>query len=121
MRLISPKVSLSAILSAPWATLKDPAHLVGLTAILGFLYVLIVFRRMLRQHAYQPQLGDWMFHLALPLIAYLSLFVGAGGMSHDQPWALFLVGGVALLQLCIGIHNAWDTVVYVVSRKEQSK
>lgn len=112
---------LSAILSAPWATLKDPAHLVGLTAILGFLYVLIVFRRMLRQHAYQPQLEDWMFHLALPLIAYLSLFVGAAGMSHDQPWALFLVGGVALLQLCIGIHNAWDTVVYVVSRKEQSK
>jgi len=112
---------LSAILSAPWTRLKDPAHLVGLMAILGVIYVLIVIRRMLRQHLYQPQLEDWMFHLVLPLIAYASLFVGAAGLSHDQPWALFLVAGVALLQLCIGIHNAWDTVVYIVSRKEEPK
>lgn len=112
---------LSAILSAPWTRLKDPAHLVGLMAILGVIYVVIVIRRMLRQHAYQPQLEDWMFHLVLPLIAYASLFVGAAGLSHDQPWALFLVAGVALLQLCIGIHNAWDTVVYIVSRKEEPK
>jgi hypothetical protein len=76
---------------------------------------------MLRQHQYQPQLEDWMFHLVLPLISYASLFVGAAGLSHDQPWALFLVAGVALLQLCIGIHNAWDTVVYIVSRKEELK
>ena len=112
---------LSAFLSAPWSRLKDPAHLVGLLAILGVVYVLIVFRRMRRQHGYTPQLEDWIFHLVLPLIAYMSLFVGAAGLSHDQPWALFLIGGVALLQLGIGIHNAWDTVVYVVSRKEQSK
>lgn len=112
---------LSAILSAPWTRLKDPAHLVGLMAILGVIYVLIVIRRMLRQHQYQPQLEDWMFHLVLPLISYASLFVGAAGLSHDQPWALFLVAGVALLQLCIGIHNAWDTVVYIVSRKEEPK
>ena len=112
---------LSAILSAPWTRLKDPAHLVGLMAILGVIYVVIVIRRMLRQHLYQPQLEDWMFHLVLPLISYASLFVGAAGLSHDQPWALFLVAGVALLQLCIGIHNAWDTVVYIVSRKEEPK
>ena len=112
---------LSAILSAPWTRLRDPAHLVGLIAILGVIYVLIVIRRMLQQHAYKPQLEDWMFHLVLPLIAYTALFVAAAGMSHDQPWALFVVAGVALMQLCIGIHNAWDTVVYVVSQKEQSK
>jgi hypothetical protein len=35
-------------------------------------------------------------------------------MSHDQTWALFGIGGVALLLLCIGIHNAWDTVTYVI-------
>ena len=112
---------LSAILSAPWTRLKDPAHLVGLMGILGLIYVLIVFRRMLRQHGYKPQLEDWMFHLVLPLLAYVSLFVGAAGLSHDQSWALFLVAGVALTQLCIGIHNAWDTVVYVVAQREQSK
>jgi hypothetical protein len=108
---------LSAILSAPWQRLKDPAHLVGLMAVLGVVYVLIVFRRMLRQHGYKPVLEDWLFHLVLPLLAYVSLFLGAAGMAHDQNWALFLVGAVAILQLCIGIHNAWDTIVYVVSRR----
>jgi hypothetical protein len=108
---------LSAILSAPWHSLKDAAHLVGLMAILGFVYVMIVFRRMRRQHGYKPVLEDWLFHLALPLIAYASLFFGAAGMSHEQTWALFLIGAVAILQLCIGIHNAWDTIVYVVAQR----
>ena len=112
---------LSAILSAPWHSFKSPAHLIGAIAILGVVYVLIVFRRMLRQHGYKPVLEDWLFHLALPLLSYGTLFFGAAGMSHGQEWALFLIGTVAMLQLCIGIHNAWDTVVYVISQKEQSK
>lgn len=114
---------LSAILSAPWVRLKDPAHLVGLMALAGVVYVMIVTRRMLRQAGYKPVLEDWVFHMALPLLAYALLFVGAAGMSHDQGWALFLVGGVALLQLCIGIHNAWDTITYIVAerRKEEGE
>ena len=108
---------LSAILSAPWHSFKNPAHLIGLIAILGVVYVLIVFRRMRRQQGYKPELEDWLFHLVLPLLAYGSLFFGAAGMSHGEEWALFLIGGVAILQLCIGIHNAWDTIVYVVSQR----
>lgn len=114
---------LSAILSAPWGRLKDPAHLVGLMALAGIVYMMIVTRRMLRQAGYKPVLEDWAFHMVLPMLAYALLFVGAAGMSHDQGWALFLVGGVALLQLGIGIHNAWDTITYLVSekRKEQGE
>ena len=113
---------LSALLSAPWHTLKDVAHLIGLMGLLGVVYVLIVFRRMLRQHGYKPELEDWSFHLVLPLLAYAALFVGAAGMAHEQNWALFLVAAVAIVQLCIGIHNAWDTIVYVVSQRgEPSK
>ena len=112
---------LSAMLSAPWHALKDAAHLVGLMGVLGVLYVLIVFRRMLRQHGYKPDLEDWSFHLVLPLLAYAGLFVGAAGMAHGQNWALFLVAAVAISQLCIGIHNAWDSIVYIVSRREPSK
>ena len=85
------------------------------------MYVLIVMRRMRRASKYKPVLEDWVWHLVLPLLAYTALFVGAAGMSHEQPWALFLMGGVALLLLFIGIHNAWDTVTYVVThRKEDS-
>jgi len=111
---------LAAVLSAPWTILKDPAHVVGATALAGIVYLLIVLRRMLRQSGYQPVLEDWIWHQVLPMIGYAMLFVGAAGMSHDQQWALFLIGAMALLLLFVGIHNAWDTVAYVVGNPEGS-
>ena len=114
---------IAAILSAPWMRMKDPAHLIGLLAISGVIYVSVVWRRMWRQTDYKAVLEDWAWHLILPMIAYLSLFVSAAGISHDQVWALFVAGGVSLLLVCIGIHNAWDTVTYVVlaGREEARK
>jgi len=112
---------LAAVLSAPWQRLQDPAHVVGATALAGVVYLLIVLRRMLRQPLYKPVLEDWIWHQILPMIGYAMLFVGAAGLSHDQNWALFTIGGVALLLLFVGIHNAWDTVAYVVSRDKGDK
>ena len=112
---------LAAVLSAPWQRLQDPAHVVGATALAGVVYLLIVLRRMLRQPLYKPVLEDWIWHQILPTIGYAMLFVGAAGLSHDQNWALFTIGGVALLLLFVGIHNAWDTVAYVVSRDKGDK
>jgi len=109
---------LSAILSAPWRNLPDPAHFVGATAIAGVIYVLVVARRMFRQKGYRPVLEDWVWHLVLPIITYATLFIGAAGLSHDQHWATFLIGGVNLLLVCIGIHNAWDTVTYIVANRK---
>ena len=108
---------IAAVLSVPWQRLKDPAHVIGFGALAGIVYVLVVLRRVLRQKesGYKPVLEDWVWHLFLPMIAYTALFVGAAGLSHDQPWALFLIAAIALLLLFIGIHNAWDTVTYVVA------
>ena len=115
---------LSAVLTAPWQRLRDPAHVLGAAALAGIVYVLIVLRRMIRQSktAYKPVLEDWVWHQILPMIAYALFFVGAAGLSHDQAWALFLIGGVMLLLLSIGIHNAWDTVTYLVfARSEEPR
>jgi len=111
---------LAAVLSAPWTRLQDPAHIVGATALAGVVYLLIVLRRMLRQSGYKPVLEDWVWHQILPMIGYALLFVGAAGMSHDQQWALFLIAAITLLLLFVGIHNAWDTVAYVVGNPEGS-
>jgi hypothetical protein len=112
---------LAAVLSAPWPRLKDPAHIVGATALAGVVYLIIILRRMRKQMGYKPVLEDWVWHQVLPMIAYVTLFVGAAGLSHDQPWALFAIGGVSLLLLCVGIHNAWDTVAYVVATDKEGK
>ena len=108
---------LSAVLTAPWQNPRNPAHVLGAAAIAGIIYVLIVLRRMLRQSGYKPVLEDWVWHEFLPMAAYAMLFVGAAGLSHEQRWALFLVGAVTMLLLAIGIHNAWDTVTYMVMHR----
>lgn len=112
---------LAAILSAPWQRMKDPAHLIGLSALAGVAYVLVVLRRMRRQSGYKMVLEDWVWHFILPMVAYVTMFVCAAGLSHDQAWALFGLGGVALVLLFIGIHNAWDTVTYIVAARRNAE
>ena len=108
---------LAAILTAPWQRFRDPAHVIGATALAGVVYVLIVLRRMLRQTGYKAVFEDWVWHFFLPMAAYVGLFVGAAGLSHEQTWALFLIAAVSLLLVFIGIHNAWDTVTYIIAAK----
>ena len=46
--------------------------------------------------------------------SYIALLVGGMGLRHDGEWALYAIGAVALILLFVGIHNAWDTVSYMV-------
>jgi hypothetical protein len=105
---------LSAVLSAPWHGLRGAAFLLVATGVFGVIYTAIVTRRAQRQTGYQLVLEDWLFHTALPFVSYAAL-LGAGAVLplHTVP-ALFTIAAMALLLLFIGIHNAWDTVTYVV-------
>jgi hypothetical protein len=104
---------LSAILSAPWHTLSSVALMIGAIGIAGIVYSAIVIRRARRQTGYKPVLEDWLWHAAFPLLSHLVLVGAAVGLYHDEPAALFPIGAVCLLLLFVGIHNAWDTVVFV--------
>ena len=112
---------ISAILSAPWPDGRMAAYALGLSAIAGIGYMIIVLRRLLQPSEYRKTLEDWIWHVVLPFLAYLALLVAHFALRHDHHWALYAVGAVALLLLFIGIHNAWDTVTYlVVSRRRDS-
>ena len=112
---------LSAIASAPWNGITTVAVLGGSVGLCGVVYAVVVARRMRVQSAYQPVFEDWLFHVLLPFAAYMVLAISAyAAFSHVRP-ALFLVGAAALMLLFIGIHNAWDAVMYHVfvrSRQE---
>jgi hypothetical protein len=56
---------------------------------------------------------DWIWHIILPFVSHGGLLVASLLLPHHAPVALFIIGGVALLLLFIGIHNAWDTVTYI--------
>jgi hypothetical protein len=105
---------LSASLHAPWQTINIVATLWGLVGFGGVVYGVIVVRRMRKQSAYKPIFEDWLFHVALPFVAYAILGLSAFAAPSHTREALFGVGGGALLLLFIGIHNAWDGVSYHV-------
>ena len=66
-----------------------------------------------------PVLEDWIWHGALPLIAYAALLVAAVFLQRYPAPSLFVIAGTALLLLFVGIHNAWDSVVYIALQRRQ--
>jgi hypothetical protein len=112
-------LGLSGILSAPWDGIGAAAVLWGLAGLSGVVYAVIVTRRMRVQTAYKPEFEDWLFHVLLPIAAYITLAVSAYGSRFHVREALFGVGAAVLLLLFTGIHNAWDAVTYHVFVKKQ--
>jgi hypothetical protein len=82
---------------------------------------MIIIRRARGTTEYKPVMEDWLWHTVFPLIAYGALLVSAVLLRKHPLPVLFLIGGAALLLLFIGIHNAWDTVTYIVVDRPQQR
>ena len=104
---------LSAVLSAPWPGYTGLRIALGMLGMGALVYSLIVLRRATSQRAYQPGVEDWVFHIILPSAAYAGVLVAAVFFADGDAWPHFLVAAATLLLLCVGIHNAWDTVTYL--------
>jgi hypothetical protein len=109
----------SALLSSPWPELWQAATAVGICGLLGVVYTLIVMGRAKRTN-YKPELEDWIWHALLPLIAYITLSLGAATLPLRHVPALFAIATFALLVLFVGIHNAWDSVTYITISRIKS-
>jgi hypothetical protein len=106
----------ASILSVPWGALGPAGVAITGCGVLGVIYSAIVLRRAARQGDYEPVLEDWLWHTLLPALAYGALLVAGLALGRNIADALFFIGGAALLLVFIGIHNAWDTVTYVMAR-----
>jgi hypothetical protein len=104
---------LSAILSAPWHALSSVGLAVGALGLAGIVYMAIVIGRARRQTGYKPVLEDWLWHTIFPVVSHAVLVAAAVALYRDKTGALFPIGAVCLFLLFIGIHNAWDTVVFI--------
>jgi hypothetical protein len=109
----------AAIFSAPWQALWNAGLLLGLCGLGGVTYVVIVVRRVRRQTDYQPVMEDWLWHTVFPLVSYTALVVAAIVLPGNPAPALFVIGAVTVLFLFIGIHNAWDDVIYIAIERSQ--
>ena len=112
---------ISAILSAPWPTLSSAGYGLGASGVTGFTYSLMGIRHATRQTDYKLVFEDWLCHFILPLVAYAAIFVATLLLWNHPALSLFAIGGSALVLLFVGIHNAWDSVIYIAYVRRQQK
>lgn len=105
---------ISAVMSAPWPSLFAVAIPLAICGIAGIGYEVTVVYHARRQTGYAPVWQDWLWHVALPCCAYIALTLAAIFLHTSVRAALFVIAGTALGLLFIAIHNAWDTVTYIV-------
>jgi hypothetical protein len=111
----------SAIMSAPWLQAINAGRALSLTGAGGIVYVAIAVRRMVKQARYEPVAEDWLWYSIFPAASYLTLVIAGITVAREMHRSLFAVGTATLLLLCIGIHNAWDTVTYIAMTRRQAK
>jgi len=107
----------SLVLTAPWQTMLELRLTLVALSIAGVVYVLMVTRRARRQTGYAPVLEDWLFHAVLPLAAYVGVALAAWQLPRSPAPLMFVFGAAAIVLLFVGVHNAWDTVKYVLIRR----
>jgi hypothetical protein len=114
----------SAVMTAPWLSIFGPSVAVTTCGLAGLGYCAIVGRGVRRQTEYKPVLEDWLWHAILPGLSYALISLAAILLRRIIQPALFAIGAGTLGLLLVGIHNAWDTVVYMVvsrSRNDSTK
>lgn len=109
---------LSGLLLIPGLMAVALAVLLAATGLAGLIYCAMLLREMSSSSfGYKPFLSDWIWSAVLPVAAYLALTASGLMLEHLPSASLFVVSGVALLLLFIGIHNAWDVVVWMTTER----
>jgi hypothetical protein len=112
---------LSAILTAPWPAPYALRLTLGAFGAGGVVYVILVLRRALRQTGYHPVFEDWLFHTVLPIASYAGVLAAAADLTSHPTSLLFVIGVAAGVLLFVGIHNAWDTVTYIIVMRWEAR
>jgi hypothetical protein len=109
---------LSALMAVPGHTATSLSVCVSVTGVLGIIYCIQVIYWMFAVFSdYKPFLSDWIWNGFLPPAAFVFLTVaGFLGTGHTT-LLLYAVGGVTLLLLFVGIHNAWDVVAWTTTER----
>jgi hypothetical protein len=110
---------LSALLCVPGQTAFSLAILLAASGVAGLIYCATLITRMLgfSSGLYKPFSSDWVWNVVLPVLAYLALAVTGVMLTYDAAFSLYAVSGAVLLLLFIGIHNAWDVVVWMTTER----
>jgi hypothetical protein len=109
---------IAALMSIPGHTRLSLTLCLAVSGLVGTAYCAYVARLILdARQAYRAVLSDWVWSVLVPLATYLSLLVAAMLMPTHAAAALYTVAAVSLLLLLMGLHNAWDVVVWITTER----
>ncbi len=106
-----------AILSMPWQAVTSLSILLGMVGIGGFVYLIVVMRKLGNIPGRQTPVHDWVWYAILPLIPYIALISAAIMLLSTPEPALYLISAQMILLMFISIRNAWDLVTYFTTAR----
>lgn len=113
--------AVSALLLVPQLSLRSLAVLLAVTGIAGVAY--LVWARGHHYYLHGPaelDAEDWTFFIGLPYLGYLLLIVAAVGIWLHAGFGAPTLAITTMLLLVIGIHNAWDLVIWLAQQRRKS-
>jgi hypothetical protein len=110
---------ISAFLSMPGHTTSSLSACLLVGGVAGLAYATSIVVKARRQKGYTPVLEDWIWHTILPTLSYAALILAGVLVRRAPAPALYLVAAIALLLLFVGIHNAWDSAVWMANKQRK--
>lgn len=104
----------SAILAIPTLTKLSLAVILGVGGLAGVIYSLVVAARIWRM---KLDRDDRVFYVVLPVVAYATMGMAAFatvGATPENALEFLALSLIALL--IIGIRNAWDMAIFMITR-----
>lgn len=103
---------MSAAVVMPHAGLGGLAVILVGSALVGGTVTLLAIIRIAKFEHYRPVAEDWIWHGAIPTVAYIGLLVAGIMLRGSTDTAMSIVGAASLGLLFVGVHNAWDVAIY---------
>jgi hypothetical protein len=108
----------SAVLMIPTVTRTFLSILLLLVGLISLGISLSTVPYMHHQYrSRQTDMTDWVWYFLIPSASYLLYAVSGVALLKGASQSLNALAGATVLLLIVGIHNAWDLVVWFVLRK----
>jgi hypothetical protein len=105
----------ASIMTMPVHRVLSLSICLGGCAVAGLTSISLAGIRMRKLRSYKPAMEDWVWHVSLPFVAYAMLLASAFLLGTALELALAIVAAAVLALIFIGIHNAWDVAVFIVT------
>ncbi|MGD0967032.1 MAG: hypothetical protein ABR949_01995 [Candidatus Aquilonibacter sp.] len=110
----------SVVYAAPWRVPAFAGMLIALAGLFGAAYAFNTGRRARRLDNYSADASDWIWFIILPFVTYLVLCVGGFCLPRFPENASYAIAAGTVMLVFIGIHNAWDVVIYLATRSDDA-